>query len=212
MLTAERRPDAKDESTVFGDAHRAEIAHVADLALRAPDILRLAAMPATDPVHEAARPPSAASQGRARAARHDDLEAGIVLPMTRPVALNNVQSGPLRREPDQDWRPYTERIAAALHEVHPMTVAQWEEGFCHDMHPEREIIGFLSIIDRYQRVIARRPYVLPERKEIYRMILMTTFGVKPAKLASEVTALPEAEARAILRFLGPWPSGASATR
>ena len=42
-------------------------------------------------------------------------------------------------------------IKESVDEVHPQSLEEWEDGFCYDQHPEREIATWLHIAEVYRR-------------------------------------------------------------
>lgn len=80
---------------------------------------------------------------------------------------------------------------------------EWEEGFCYDMHPEREIAIWTILAERYEAVVARRAFNSEERRDIYAMLVHMSTGVSPTEALRGLTALSADEATEILRSIGP---------
>jgi hypothetical protein len=125
-----------------------------------------------------------------------------VLPLTRTVRLSDLLPSPVRREPDPAWRADIEVIRTTFADVKPMTTEEWEEGFCRDLHPEREIAMWVGMVATYRRIITRRSFTLRERKEIVWLMVGHSLVMRPVDLLAGVTVLDRNEADSILREIG----------
>jgi len=70
-----------------------------------------------------------------------------------------------------ETRGKIERIAHALREVHPQTVAQWEDGFRRDMHAEWQVFLFACTAEAYTRLTEGRDLSHLQKADLYRAVL-----------------------------------------
>jgi hypothetical protein len=70
-----------------------------------------------------------------------------------------------------ETRGKIERIAHALREVHPQSVAQWEDGFRRDLHAEWQIFLFGCTAEAYTRLTEGRDLSRPQKADLYQAVL-----------------------------------------
>ncbi|MCI0457464.1 MAG: hypothetical protein L0Z62_10885 [Gemmataceae bacterium] len=93
------------------------------------------------------------------------------------LRLSQLEEGPLRHPPfeDEGVRRLLRRIQEILAEVEPRTVAEWEDGFRRDCHPEREIATWLHIAAVYHYFMKSRPGLpdssLEEKRAVFQVCL-----------------------------------------
>lgn len=71
------------------------------------------------------------------------------------VNPSHLQQSPYQHPPfDEETRDYLRQIKAALDEVYPQSLEQWEDGFRCDRDAEREIAIWLHIAEVYNKLTA----------------------------------------------------------
>jgi hypothetical protein len=109
---------------------------------------------------------------------------------------------------DDDVRACLRQIKAALDEVYPQSLEQWEDGFRRDQNAEEEIAIWVHI-SRIYRDSAAGPDVSPDRKRETFAVLIACANSGPEAWRYTVSLrhLTEAEAQAIARrFFGGDPA------
>jgi hypothetical protein len=109
----------------------------------------------------------------------DELAPGMVRAKVKGIdeevwvdSRDGLTPGPYQHPPfDEAARDYLRSIKAALDEVFPMTLEEWEDGFRRDANPEREIAYWLFLSEAYRDTIDHRKRVgLPVSHEIKREV------------------------------------------
>lgn len=89
----------------------------------------------------------------------------------------------VRHEPfAPELRDRIAQIKAALDEVHPMSLKEWEDGFRQDMHPEREIALWERVAAVYQRFAEDGSVSSKQRQDYFKVILGCTLSPRAAVL------------------------------
>jgi len=81
-----------------------------------------------------------------------------------------------------------------------MTVAEWEDGFRRDMHPEKEIEGWIRIAAAYLHFTGDKKMPYEAKKDYFRISLScTNNGCDAALEVMELRRLSKARARGVVR-------------
>lgn len=73
--------------------------------------------------------------------------------------------------------PYIQRTLA---EVDPKTLAQWEDGFRRDQHPDQEIGLYMDICRAFESLVVEHAYTKGEKRRIYGFLISLTTGADPS--------------------------------
>jgi len=105
------------------------------------------------------------------------------------------QHPPFDTETQKVFADFSEIFA----EVLPMTVAQWEDGFRRDMHPEKEIEGWKRIAAAYLYFTEDKKMPDEARKDYFRIVLSCfNNGCSTALEVMELGRLSKARARGVV--------------
>jgi hypothetical protein len=91
-----------------------------------------------------------------------------------PNAL--VPSEPRGRLPDSLVRRI-EAVRSALHDVYPMPLSQWLDGFGRDANPEQEIKWWEGLISVYSAATRGPNLTAEQRKRMFEAIFRMAMGV-----------------------------------
>ena len=107
-------------------------------------------------------------------------------------------------------RAKVSQILDTFKEVHPLTLAEWEDGFRHDMHPEREIAIWLHLRECYLHFTGGRPLTLDQKRDIFEVIVLASFnGSAVAGETVRCPTLSRRRVREIAAFVeGTWKADA----
>ena len=134
--------------------------------------------------------------------REQRRKQGKVLPLTRKVRFSDLVPSPVRHTPDPAWLPQIEHLRATFTENNPKTIEEWEEGFCRDVSPEREIDIWMQMAAKFTRARARRDFNAAERQDIYALVVAWSVNMTPTEALAMVKTLGWREAEDILREIG----------
>ena len=99
---------------------------------------------------------------------------------------------------DEETRDCLREIKSALHEVYPMSLEEWEDGFRRDRDAEQEIAIWLHIAAIYKRLTKDSESDADERLDIFRVLLSCANNPPDLALtAAEIKKLSRPEAEAV---------------
>jgi hypothetical protein len=124
------------------------------------------------------------------------------------IDAKGLKEGPFRHPPfGEEVRAHLRRLQDVLHDVYPITVEQWEEGFRRDADPEPEIATWLRIADVYEHFTEGHALDQEHKRDIFDVILACVNNGKD--YVSQTTSprtLSRARVREIAAYLFP-PKG-----
>jgi len=95
------------------------------------------------------------------------------------VDPNQLTRGEYRHPPFTDeQRKVMAKLHEILHEVYPISIEEWEDGFRRDNNMDREIAIMLKLAATYRRLTSQRSYTLEEKEEVYGILLACTYSQK----------------------------------
>lgn len=119
--------------------------------------------------------------------------AGVEGPVWMDPRNIRIRKAPLRHPPfDAETRERLRRIKAAVDEMYPITLGEWEDGFRGDLHPQREIALWTHVAAIYTELTSQAGMNLDRKREVYGLLLRCT-----SSTADQVLSLAHPE------FLSP---------
>ena len=104
--------------------------------------------------------------------------------------------------PDNVRETTFRRLKDTFHDVYPMTLEEWEDGFRRDLHPEQEIRIWAWMADAFEHFTAGRALSFDQRKDTFNVILAAiNAGKDYAHLVVNPVTLSKSRVREIVAFL-----------
>lgn len=138
-----------------------------------------------------------------------ELRPGVVLvqaegdaePMYADASALKLGSVQHHAELPSEIRSDIAQLAADLEDVHPQSVADWEDGFRRDRDPARELAGWLHLAAILKVMTTRHRYDLPRRKECFRVLVACFTGDRATvKERSDPKLLPVSEVDQTIKY------------
>jgi hypothetical protein len=112
----------------------------------------------------------------------------------------NVQPGPYRIKPfDEETRDFLREIKAALDEVRPLSLEEWEDGFRRDMHAEHEVALWCHMSRMYTDLTRNSVFSLEQKREILQLLVACSLSTPDLILTVfDLQRLSRAQAQPVL--------------
>jgi hypothetical protein len=93
-------------------------------------------------------------------------------------------------------------LCSALHEVHPMSIEEWLDGFRWDANPESEVRWWERVTRLYTGYSETRDLSAEQQKALFSVVFRLGMGLDDEPLVAELAKLPGGAMEEILALTG----------
>ena len=93
-------------------------------------------------------------------------------------------------------------IRSTLHEVHPMSMDEWLDGFRRDANPESEVLWWERLTRWYRGYSDTKDLSFEQKKALFSVLFRLGMGLDDQELATDLAKLPEGAIEEILALAG----------
>ena len=103
------------------------------------------------------------------------------------VNINELQQGPKRKHKfSKDFMEATKYLQKTFYEVSPSPLKKWVDDFSRDANPEKELVIWLHVANKYNYYKNLIPNKLPCRKVLFAILLLRSMGMDKKNIISQV--------------------------